>query len=263
MFDNENAAAMISGHNRDIPLRVTATRPVAKKHHIYLSVKLILEWILALAALIFLFPVLATLAILVKLTSKGPMFYKQERLGLHGRIFKIYKLRTMVQHAEAVTGPVWAAKQDSRITPLGMILRTSHLDELPQLLNVLKLDMGMIGPRPERPEIAARITRHVPDFPRRLEVRPGITGLAQIMYPADDPADHNFDGVRKKLEFDLLYIRKTELLLDLRVYLCTACKMAMGLLELFRDWLTKPFGRSMVHNRAGARPEPVEYEQAV
>lgn len=263
MFDNENATAMISGHNRDIPLRVTGSHPVAKKHHIYLSVKLTLEWILALVTLLMISPLLVTLAILVKVTSKGPMFYKQERLGLHGRIFQIYKLRTMVQHAEAVTGPVWAAKQDSRVTGLGKVLRTSHLDELPQLINVLKLDMGLVGPRPERPELAARITRHVPDFPRRLEVRPGITGLAQIMYPADDPQDHNFDGVRKKLEFDLLYIKKTQFFVDLRVYLCTACKMAMGLLELSRDWLTKPFGRSMVNHRHVAEESPVRYEQAV
>jgi lipopolysaccharide/colanic/teichoic acid biosynthesis glycosyltransferase len=263
MFDNENAAAMISGHNRDIPLRVPANRSAAKKLHIYLPVKLGLEWMLALVAMVALLPLLIFLAILVKATSKGPMFYKQDRLGYRGRIFKIYKLRTMVQHAEAVTGPVWAAKQDSRVTPLGRILRKSHLDELPQLLNVLKMDMGVVGPRPERPEIAARITRQLPDFPRRLEVRPGITGLAQVMIPADDPEDINFDGVRKKLEFDLLYLKKTQFFVDLRVYLCTACKMAMGLLELSRDWLTKPFGRPIVNNHAQTEEEPIQYEQAV
>ena len=262
MSENENAAAMISGQNRDIPLIVHGRRIARSSQNSYIPVKLCAEWFVALVALILLLPLLTLLAILVKMTSHGPIIYRQTRLGYRGRVFNIYKFRTMVKNAESVTGPVWAAKQDSRITPLGLILRQSHLDELPQLLNILKLDMSLVGPRPERPEIAGRITRQLPDFPRRLDVRPGVTGLAQVMLPADDPQDTNFEGVRRKLDFDLLYAKNVHLLVDLRIYISTACKMAAGLLEFVRHWLTKPYGAVLENNRAAAE-EPIPYEQAV
>jgi lipopolysaccharide/colanic/teichoic acid biosynthesis glycosyltransferase len=141
----------------------------------------------------------------------------------------------MVHNCEALTGPVWAAENDPRITPLGRILRDTHLDELPQLWNVLCGDMGLIGPRPERPEIVARIERELGDYRERLVIRPGVTGLAQMRLPADS----DLESVRRKLAHDLYYINQVGLLLDLRIAVCTAfyflgtaaqavCRMAVG-----------------------------------
>src|SRR5438067_5752665 len=157
----------------------------------YLAMKCALEWVMALVLLVGGAPLLCLLAVLVKATSPGPAFYAQTRLGRSGRLYRIYKLRTMRQDAEAHSGPVWAAKDDARVTALGRFLRDTHLDELPQLWNVLKGDMALIGPRPERPEIAARIAARLPLFHHRLQVRPGVTGLAQMLLPADDPNDAN------------------------------------------------------------------------
>jgi lipopolysaccharide/colanic/teichoic acid biosynthesis glycosyltransferase len=190
----------------------------------YQEIKFGVEWLAAVVLLVVASPLLLTLAFLVKFTSSGPAFYAQTRLGRGGRRYRIYKLRTMVHNAEAKTGPVWAALSgDSRITPLGKLLRKTHLDELPQLINVLKGEMGLIGPRPERPEIAGQITRRVPQYDGRLAVRPGVTGLAQMLLPADDPADSGMAGVRRKLACDLLYVRQAGLLMDLRVAVVTPC----------------------------------------
>jgi lipopolysaccharide/colanic/teichoic acid biosynthesis glycosyltransferase len=132
-----------------------------------------------------------------------------------------------VHDAEASTGPVWAALSgDSRITPLGRVLRATHLDELPQLWNVLRGEMGLIGPRPERPEIAGRIERKVPGYRGRLAVRPGVTGLAQMLLPADDPSDPTMGCVRRKLAYDLYYVRNVSPAMDLRVALATPCYFA-------------------------------------
>ena len=191
---------------------------------LYQEVKFGFEWVAALFMLVAASPLLLTLAALVKLTSSGPAFYAQTRLGRGGSRYRIYKLRTMCHNAEAKTGPVWASLSgDSRITPLGKLLRKTHLDELPQLINVLKGDMGLIGPRPERPEIAGQIKRRVPDYDGRLAVRPGVTGLAQMLLPADDPADAGMAGVRRKLACDLLYVRQAGPLVDLRVAVVTPC----------------------------------------
>ncbi len=150
-------------------------------------------------------PVIGVCALLVKLTSEGPAFYLQERVGLHGRRFKLIKLRTMRQNAEAETGPVWAlGEDDPRVTPLGRFLRATHLDELPQLINVLKGDMSLVGPRPERPYFVDQLKGQVHDYERRLTVKPGITGLAQIR--AD--ADQTLRDVRRKVKLDCLYIHR-------------------------------------------------------
>jgi len=142
----------------------------------------------------------------------------QTRLGRGGRYYRICKLRTMRHDCEARTGAVWSVPGDVRVTPIGRVLRDTHLDELPQLLNVLCGQMALIGPRPERPEIVCRIEREVPDYRQRLRVRPGVTGLAQMRVPADvDVA-----GVRRKLAHDLYYIRRMSLVLDLRIAAATA-----------------------------------------
>jgi lipopolysaccharide/colanic/teichoic acid biosynthesis glycosyltransferase len=163
-------------------------------------------------------PIVAVLAVLVKLASPGPAFYSQTRLGLRGRPFQIWKLRTMFHNCEAITGPVWSGKNDNRITPIGRILRDTHLDELPQLWNVLRGEMSLVGPRPERPGIARRIEAEVPGFGLRLLVKPGLTGLAQLRLPPDvDIAD-----VPHKLAQDLFYLRHQGPLLDLLILISTA-----------------------------------------
>ena len=138
----------------------------------------------------------------MRLTSPGPAIYTQKRLGKDGVPFTIYKLRTMRHDCERATGPRWAARRDSRVTPVGRVLRALHLDELPQFWNVLRGDMSLVGPRPERPEIAAVLTQSIPDYPLRLAVRPGLTGLAQVQFPADT----DLESVRRKLDADLRYI---------------------------------------------------------
>lgn len=150
-------------------------------------------------------PVMVACGLLVKLTSRGPVFYTQERVGQNGRVFKIFKFRTMRADAEVSTGPVWCSGEgDPRITSLGRFLRQTHLDELPQLINVIRGDMSLIGPRPERPEFVSELAKRIPDYERRLSVRPGITGLAQIRAGYD----RSLRDVRRKVKLDCLYIRR-------------------------------------------------------
>ena len=175
------------------------------------------DFFLACALMLIAAPIIAVLAILVKRASTGPAFYSQARLGLNGRPFRILKLRTMFDNCESITGPVWSCKNDERITPIGRILRDTHLDELPQLWNVLRGDMSLVGPRPERAEIARRIETKVPEFALRLRVRPGLTGLAQLRVPADV----DIASIPHKLAQDLFYLRHQSLLLDLRILIST------------------------------------------
>ncbi len=163
-------------------------------------------------------PVVLLAALLVKLTSRGPAFYPQTRVGLDGRLFTIFKLRTMRHNCEAVSGPRWSLPGDPRVTLVGRVLRVTHLDELPQLWNVLRGDMSLIGPRPERPEFVPQLERALPTYRQRLRVRPGVTGLAQVLLPADT----DVESVRRKLTHDLYYIRYLGFWLDCRLLLCTA-----------------------------------------
>jgi lipopolysaccharide/colanic/teichoic acid biosynthesis glycosyltransferase len=181
------------------------------------GVKRAVDFVLASALMLVAAPIIAVLAILVKRASTGPAFYSQARMGLHGRPFRILKLRTMFDDCESVTGPVWSCKNDERITPIGRILRDTHLDELPQLWNVLRGDMSLVGPRPERAEIARRIETKVPEFALRLRVKPGVTGLAQLRVPADV----DISSIPHKLAQDLYYLRHQSLLLDLRILIST------------------------------------------
>ncbi|MBL9120401.1 MAG: sugar transferase [Phycisphaerae bacterium] len=180
--------------------------------------KFAVEWLAALVLLMLATPIMLAIAIVLKLTSPGPVHYSQIRLGRGGKPFRIWKLRTMTHRAEATTGPVWATVGDPRVTRVGRWLRDTHLDELPQLWNVLRGEMSLIGPRPERPEIAVVIARRMPEFCDRLAVRPGITGLAQVRLPPDT----NLDTVRQKLTHDLHYIRTVSALLDARIAFATA-----------------------------------------
>ena len=187
----------------------------------YAEFKRAIDILFALPGLIIAAPVIGILAVLVRLTSKGGAFYRQERVGKDGRVFKIIKLRTMVQDAESKSGPVWATVNDPRETPLGRILRKTHLDELPQLWNVLKGDMSLIGPRPERPVFVEKFRQEIPEYTQRLAVRPGITGWAQVNHVYDQ----TIEDVRKKVEFDREYIRRMGWGIDLKIMLATAGRM--------------------------------------
>jgi lipopolysaccharide/colanic/teichoic acid biosynthesis glycosyltransferase len=166
-------------------------------------------------------PLVALAALVVKLTSRGPAFYTQTRIGRHGRTFTILKLRTMVDNCESLTGPRWTMPGDPRVTAVGWLLRRSHLDELPQLWNVLKGDMSLIGPRPERPEFVQELDKHIPGYQRRHAVLPGITGLAQVQLPPDT----DMDSVRRKLLYDLYFVRHNNPWLDAQICLATVLHM--------------------------------------
>jgi lipopolysaccharide/colanic/teichoic acid biosynthesis glycosyltransferase len=198
----------------------TPQRPpvLGPRHAWYLPCKIAVEFTAALALLVLTAPVVVLAAVLVRLTSRGPAFYTQVRVGHHGRLFTIYKLRTMIHKCESLTGPRWAIPGDPRVTRVGHFLRCTHLDELPQLLNVLRGDMSLIGPRPERPEFFPELERALPAYRDRLVVRPGVTGLAQVLLPADT----DLGSVRRKLAYDLHYIERLSPLLDLRILFCTA-----------------------------------------
>lgn len=168
---------------------------------------------LSIIGLIIASPILIFAAILIKLNSRGPIVYKQERMGKEGKIFDIYKLRTMSADAEKETGAVWAREDDPRITPVGRILRKFHIDELPQLFNVINGQMSIVGPRPERPEIVEKLKEEICDYEKRLSVKPGITGLAQIRHKYDE----TISDVRKKIKYDILYIKKMCWLLEARI----------------------------------------------
>ncbi len=183
----------------------------------YVTIRPLLDFFFGLIMLICLTPVILAAGIAVKLTSTGPIFYCQTRLGRHGRPFTMFKLRSMVHNAETLTGPIWATQDDPRTTRFGRFLRDTHIDEFPQLLNVVLGQMSLIGPRPERPEIARALKWEVPHFDQRLQVRPGITGLAQLMLPPDS----TIEDVRTKFLSDICYIREVNPWLDLRVCLYT------------------------------------------
>jgi len=155
--------------------------------------------------------------LLIKLTSAGPVLYRQERVGQHGRPFMVFKFRSMYVNAESGTGPVWAAKNDGRVTPFGRILRKFRIDELPQLFNVLRGEMAIVGPRPERPCFMDTLKQKIPYYDLRHYVRPGITGWAQVMYPYGASIDDAYE----KLQYDLYYSKHMSLLLDLTILIKT------------------------------------------
>ena len=162
-----------------------------------------LDVAIALTVLTLGFPILCFIAAGIRLESRGPIFFLQQRVGLHFRPFHMVKFRTMVEDAERATGPVWASDRDPRVTRLGAFLRRTHLDEIPQLLNVLRGEMSIVGPRPERPVIVGQLLTSVSGYGKRNVVLPGITGLAQVR----SGYDRSIQTVRRKLRYDLRYIR--------------------------------------------------------
>jgi lipopolysaccharide/colanic/teichoic acid biosynthesis glycosyltransferase len=204
------------------PIGREPVRPL--RHRWYLSAKHAGDFVLAGLLTLPAVPLILLAALLVKLTSRGPALYTQTRVGENGRLFTIWKIRSMIDNCESLTGPRWSMPGDPRVTRLGAFLRASHLDELPQLWNVLKGEMSLIGPRPERPEFVPELERELPGYWQRLLVRPGVTGLAQVQLPPDT----DVRSVRRKLAHDLYYIRHVSPWLDLRLLCCTAF-YALGL----------------------------------
>ena len=177
-------------------------------------VKRLVDVVISGLAAVVTLPVFALIAIAIKLTDGGPVFYTQTRMTQGGRNFEIYKFRTMVQNAEKLSGARLASEHDPRILPVGRLLRATRLDELPQIYNILKGEMSVVGPRPERPELAAEIMKEIPEFSYRLKVKAGLTGYAQIY------GNYN-TTFYDKLKMDLMYIRNYSLLLDLKLILMT------------------------------------------
>jgi lipopolysaccharide/colanic/teichoic acid biosynthesis glycosyltransferase len=183
--------------------------------------KEVVDVILGFAALVLTFPVWLTCAILTKLSSPGPVFLVQKRVGKDGKVFGMFKFRTMYVNAEAAGRAVWASKDDPRVVPTCRWMRRSHVDELPQLLNVIKGEMSLVGPRPERPEILAELEKSYPDVRKRLAVRPGITGLAQVR----NGYDTSVDQFRQKLQADLEYIERRRWGLEFQILASTLGKL--------------------------------------
>jgi exopolysaccharide biosynthesis polyprenyl glycosylphosphotransferase len=174
--------------------------------------------IVSLVGLILLFPFFLVIAVLIKLTSKGPVFYIQTRVGLDGKLFKIIKLRTMIVNAEKETGAIWSPPDDKRVTKVGRVLRKLSFDELPQLINVLVGHMSLVGPRPERPELVEKFKLHIPNYMLRHSVKTGITGWAQV---------HGLRGntpLDKRIESDIYYIQNWSFRLDLEILWRTILK---------------------------------------
>lgn len=214
----------------------------ASSRSAYQATKRALDLVMALPLLVLWLPVIALAGLLVKLTSRGPALYTQARVGRHGRTYTIYKLRTMTHGCERHSGPRWAVPGDPRVTPLGRFLRRLHLDELPQLWNVLRGDMSLVGPRPERPEFVAQLDEALPGYSLRLAVRPGMTGLAQVQLPADT----DLASVQRKLFHDLYYVDHVGLWLDMRILMGTVLYVVgvpFGPLgRIFHLTLTGPVG---------------------
>jgi lipopolysaccharide/colanic/teichoic acid biosynthesis glycosyltransferase len=224
----------------------------------YMRRKASLDRIIGFLLLVFTSPLILLLAAIVKCTSKGPAVYRQTRVGKDGQTFELLKLRSMVRNAEKPGQPVWCSTNDLRVTRVGRVLRKLHLDELPQLWNVAKGEMSLVGPRPERPEICVNLADEIDNYHDRHRVMPGITGLAQINLPADQ----TIEDVKRKQILDLRYIEEANLWLDLRMIAATAIRIlgisgevVISLMRLSRrEYLNEQFAsqcRNQQKNSAG------------
>ena len=187
-----------------------------KRSRLFKKGKKYFDLLIAIVAMIFAFPIGFMIAMAIKLDSDGPIFYEQERVGKDGKIFKLKKFRSMRNDAEK-DGPVWAKVEDDRVTRVGRIIRQMRLDEMPQIINVLRQEMSFVGPRPERPFFVKRLEREIPYYFYRHSVRPGITGWAQLSYPYGASKE---DAI-EKLKYDLYYIKNISFIFDLTIILET------------------------------------------
>ncbi|MBE7125123.1 sugar transferase [Bacillus mycoides] len=215
---------MKTGENIAREYRITSdTQTIqveSNQSKIYLGIKYLLDVMFSLVGLIVLMPVVFIFSILIVLESPGSPFYLQERLGLNGKRFKVIKLRSMRNDAEK-NGARWAEKNDSRVTKIGLFIRKTRIDELPQLLNILKGDMSLVGPRPERPIFTEKFERDIPGFKKRLEVKPGLTGWAQV--------NGGYEITPKeKLNLDVYYINHASIILDFKIIIKTVRVVITG-----------------------------------
>lgn len=206
--------------------------------------KCCLDRVLALVILLVMSPLILIAMALVKATSRGPALYLQTRVGRFGRLFTIYKIRSMVVESESLTGACWSTPGDQRVTRVGIWLRRTHIDELPQLWNVITGDMSLVGPRPERPEFVPMLERAIPRYRDRLLVRPGITGFAQVQLPPDT----DINSVRTKLAYDLHYVQAMGFWFDFRICWATAFKMGGASFALLGRLFRFP-DRRMIESR--------------
>ncbi|MEI2313487.1 sugar transferase [Bacillus nitratireducens] len=191
-----------------------------RQSKLYLGNKYVLDVIFALLGLIILAPVILIFSLLIIVESPGSPFYLQERLGLHGKKFKVFKLRSMTNDAEK-NGAKWAEKNDPRITKIGAFIRKTRIDELPQLFNILKGDMSLVGPRPERPMFTEKFEKEIPGFKKRLKVKPGLTGWAQV--------NGGYEITPKeKINLDVYYINNASIILDFRIIIKTVKVVITG-----------------------------------
>jgi sugar transferase (PEP-CTERM system associated) len=186
--------------------------------------KRVIDILASLIGLVVSLPLCLIAAVAVKLTSRGPVFFSQERTGQDGHPFRLIKFRTMRVDAERESGPVWAQKNDSRVTPVGRVLRLSRIDEIPQFLNILRGQMSFVGPRPERPHFVEQLTHEIPFYPLRHTVKPGLTGWAQVRHPYGA----SIEDAQEKLRYDLYYIKNTTPLFDLNIILRTVAVILGG-----------------------------------
>jgi sugar transferase (PEP-CTERM system associated) len=179
--------------------------------------KRLVDMVLSLVFIAFVLPLALFVALAIRLESRGPVFYRQERVGLNGQVFALWKFRSMRPDAERDGVPRWAKTQDDRVTRVGRFIRLVRLDEIPQVINVLAGDMSFIGPRPERPFFVEQLKQQIPHYDLRHRVRPGITGWAQVNYPYGA----SIEDARRKLAYDLYYLKKNDLVLDLAILVQT------------------------------------------
>ena len=212
--------AIDPSHRRDVRNHSQSEVAYADRLSEYLPLKSRMDRIFGFILFVLASPLILVLAMIVRLTSTGEAVYRQTRVGKDGKTFELLKLRSMVRDAEAPGNPVWCSVNDLRITRVGRILRKLHLDELPQLWNVAKGEMSLVGPRPERPEICQNLVDEIDDYHSRHRVKPGITGLSQINLPADQ----TIEDVRRKQILDLRYIEEANLWLDVRMIMATALR---------------------------------------
>ena len=198
----------------------------------YFTYRIWFDRLVALFLLIPGLPIMAIVTVLLFLTSDGPILYCQRRVGKNGKVFTLMKFRSMIPDAEKKTGPVWTSVNDPRITKLGKLLRASHLDELPQIFNVLYGDMLLIGPRPERPEFTCHLSKAIPGYDNRSLIPPGVTGLAQINLPPDS----DLESVRRKLTLDLEYIKTGSLKIDIQIFVTTFMRLCLLPGDFCRNW---------------------------
>jgi exopolysaccharide biosynthesis polyprenyl glycosylphosphotransferase len=188
------------------------------------KIKRLMDIVISILILIFSLPIIIITSVAIKLESTGPIFYRQERSGLNGKVFKMIKFRSMRSDAEKLSGPVWSTKDDPRITKIGRFIRKVRIDEIPQMINVLSGAMSLVGPRPERPFFVEKLSLEIPFYKRRLKVRPGVTGWAQVKHKYDE----NVEDVKEKLRYDLFYIENMSLSNDLKILFRTVFVVIFG-----------------------------------